>query len=940
LQPERAVRVFFPIAGVHLAGADAVQVAGQPHALSRAADGSGFYLELDGKPSSAATPRTVPVSLKFYPASTAAQRSFEVDIPAVAASRLVLHASNGVGPITGPGLRLEETSALLSDAATTFQFGRTNQLQVDWTNSAVLAQSGELTARVLQRVEVSPHGLDYHVQVFYEPLRGTVDRVAWLIPEGFIVRSVAAGDDLAGHSLASAPAAQTRLQVEFAKPQSQEFSVAAHLTLPLADAREVLRVPAAIFVANLPGSGVAVSSTLNQIGVSSTSEFELSALTTDSAGVTSIAVDSFENPGDSETPNVSKPQFAYQVREPGELLFHIDSRVPNREVRITQEFTVDVDATRCVTSAEVAVDSAAAFQHVLLVDRALKIQSVSVREGGAERLARWRHDGNRLTLFLKDKTVGIQSVLLRGLLSTELSIPQTLPIIEFEEAATAESTLLLYRSPAVNIEVLPSEALRPRDVSALPPLTGSTAIGVAAFELLPSAVLPQIIVSRPLRSPEFESFTALQAAGNDGWKIGSKLVLRDVQRESSSLTAAIAREFAASFRITGYAGEPMTEVREDGSLKLYLDPALFSEATTIAATGSLVEPAAGEWALPAIVLDDPIAGRSWLAITPAETWKPLDASGGTLVDPAKQAGFADLFTLAGGAQASLFEGVPSAWRLVRVISEAASIEPRISRVRTYIWQPGDTVLGRTEIDSNTASTRTLALSWPAGTSLRAALLNGIPILVDAPTPSGLTVSLGTSPALSSTLVLYWLRESAEPLPLLGTWSCDVPVVQNALVDDASVVLVPPYAAHLKPRGSWQPITATHPQASQPQSLPTADADDDVVQMRSIPTQASTVTAWIADERLTSWPLAVLVVAIGCLILLKIVRPGAVVWLQDRPLAALATIGLAWWLCCVWSAGGLLVIIAAAWFATRAWFAPTDDEFVTAASSARSSSIHE
>jgi len=921
LAARESIRVLLPLTNIHLAGPDAGRVDGQARPVYRTSDGLFVDVRSDAS-AQTQLPRTVELSLRFYPAASARDSFLDFGIPPVATNRLTVTIGAGVPEPTLPGIGIDEESRL-DELATTF--GRLKRLRLKRPGGPIDSTTSALSARMYQHVEVRPLGLNYRVHVAYRVLRGEVDHVNWRIPPGFVVRKIES-EQLITRTLNVTDDGQRILRIELPTPESGNFNLSADLFLALAESQDVVSVPV-LALADSGGQSSAAWA-LNQFGVSTTSEFELSSLTPDDESVTSISPDSFGE-GTAATADLGKPQFTYRVVQPADRMFHIAARIPSRRIRATQEATIDLDAIDWKMNAEIEVDSAAALQHVLRVDPALKIRSVSVREGGAERLARWWRDGNHVTLFLKDRIAGLQNVVLHGGLPTRISAAQPLPVIGFEDADVTESTLLLYRQPGVDVEIKDSDSLESKPHAVLPDSSNSGLIGLGAFTLPSGAEPPRIRVRRSTSLESLETFTQLHNDGRD-WVMRQTLVLRNLQDRRESLRVSVPAELADGYRIEGLNGGAIGEKRTPDRLQITLDRSNLSDQVSFILKGALSDPEGDQWELPLVAVDNLQPRRCFLGLVETVDWRPMDAVrlGPAAVPP----DLAKMWTLQ-SSQAIAYRKPSPEWMLTRTKTKQDSAGTRIiSSIHTRIWLGvgrDGTDYGRTRVEMSSGSGAELKLDWPQNTQVRAAMVHGAAVAFES-TPDGSLTFAGETLPDGGSLDIHWSAALGETFPRMGTWAVKLPSVRGVEVRETQVTLIPPTNRRLVAATGLNHLPKGDGESQEEVARNQDRGGRHVLNGRLSGEKTAVLSGWVYSDVIVRWIAVATLFPLVFLGLRVLLQSEAVSRVIRREWTVLAIAGTIWWLFLAWSPGGMALLMLA--FALGLWVrraADDDEDFIDA-----------
>lgn len=909
LSDQKSVRVQLPLTDVHLTGPNSGRVDGQPHPVYRAPGRRGFFVDLE-RPEQSETgesPHVAEVSFQFFPAEATPGTLFEFGIPAVAASRLILPADDRPS-LVSPDLTFAEAGSGTDEHV--LRFGRLPRLELKAGGGASV-DSSQLTARIFQLAEVRPLGINYNVHAEYKVVRGEVDFVNWRLPPGVVVRKLAS-KHLIGHSLSALPDGRSLVRIEFAGPAPEDFSVNADLFLAFPDAQDVVTVPSLALVDHDRRRPSNVTVALNQLGVSTTSEFELSPLTPDDESLTSISTDSFARAAE-DNPGLNEPQFAYRVLEPADRLFHIDARVPHRRVRATQEAIIDLDTIDWTLNAEIAVESAAAFQHVLSVDSRLRIQSVSVREDGAERLARWWQNGDRVTLFLKDRTAGVQHVVLKGRLPARISVLQTLPVIGFEDAEVTESTLLLYRRRNVQVHVFDSSAAE-LSQAVPPPASDAKAVGLATLAIRSAAEAPRVRIERLMFSPVAESFTTLQSPDEGTiWRITQRLWLHNLPESAASVRVFIPQALSGQYTIEGWDGEPATETKPDGTRELVIEDRRVPDLVSITVSGSLSEPAGDRWDLPMAGVADFQQSQSYLALSEPSDWRPADDAPLT---PGEIPGDIEdlLATAPPAATWTVFGDESSDWTLLRAETAEKSVRSPIAATHTRLWVgfgSDDVDYGCTRIQTGAGFQLELTLTWPQSVTIRAVLVDGIPVAFESAADNRVSVAGGKLSG-EAALAVYWSQKREASFPSLGPWRLELPIVQNATVEQAWTSVIPPPQRQLTVSRDLTPVTETEARSDGLAELALDRPGSQRHQLltRVSPQARSEITGWAHSNMFTNWIFVAAVVSLPFFGLRWLLQNAVPKWLSNHHGLSLCLIAVTWWFFFAWSALGLGLLLIA------------------------------
>lgn len=185
----------------------------------------------------------------------------------------------------------------------------------------------------------------------------------------------------------------------------------------------------------------------------------------------------------------------FNIRGAGAMQFQLDTAKAFRKLRLNQQVRIRADRLDYELDAEVEVTNGPVFAHRLVVSRELQIETVSVRENGVDRMARYQRAGDQLLLLLEGRTSGTQNIVIEGHVPAKLGAVTPIPGVVVEDARFRQSTLTLSRDSDLNVELLDTNGI-PFAVRPDAALTGSIESGEATFELLESSQLPSIRTQR------------------------------------------------------------------------------------------------------------------------------------------------------------------------------------------------------------------------------------------------------------------------------------------------------------------------------------------------------------------------------------------------------------------------------------------------------------
>lgn len=423
------VVVRWPFVSVPIAGANACLVDGKPHPISVSPDRDALLLEL---PATLANDKRLPTDarnvfmrhrvqltlLPIRPFDSTAVRC-HLAIPRVLNSRLVVP----------PGLANEwavarcrgEVQTESGTGLKSHQLGMLDALTIEEPSTTGKRSRPESEARVdvACLAELLPTALRQRYRAHYSVVAGELDDVTWLLPKGVLVRDGdIVSDNLLHWTIEPLADGRQKLSIAFTKPQASEFTVeVAGLQPPIGTPDLSRWQPWQLDAVNLnePAAAGTTRSRIQSfvLGVTSLSGFKLTLPLSNTEPLLSINEAAFAKAwGTSTVPR--QPQLAFLLPVPTEQSFRIQSLLPQRKVRQELLLKLGRNFVDWEMHAEVSTFGTPAFQHDVLLPPDFQIDDVSVSEDEAERSVHWINTDQRLNVFLRDETTGIQNLFLHG----------------------------------------------------------------------------------------------------------------------------------------------------------------------------------------------------------------------------------------------------------------------------------------------------------------------------------------------------------------------------------------------------------------------------------------------------------------------------------------------------------------------------------------------
>lgn len=819
-----SIRCRLPLGTANFSGPDACTVDGIRTPLRNTEDGTGIEIELsrplppttiepaaDGPRSTQVQPVRVHVELVFHPAVTSASGGglFSLNIPAIADSELNLNFRRDLPAISVPSGRgiasVNPDPANGGGTTLVARLGKTDQLEVRWWSKEREETSAETEAQVYTLVEIHPTRLQYHCHVTYVVRKGAIDYLKWQLPSGMLLRSVAVADQPVTTSLTSA-GDSTELAIQFPDPQSGVFKVDATLLLPIQSTEDKVSLP------NLDPFGPQsyppnAKVTERQLGVFATREYQLDALVEGGEAATQISVETFvKNWGAGSSDNAKRTEKAYQIPRIGmgdgaeRLTFSLRPLVPLRLVREDQIGQVTRNRLLWTVSAEITTANAPAFQHVLLCNPRLRIESISVMEDDVERLVHWARIGRRLVLFLGHKTSGIQTLTLKGSLPINRTGDTDLPVVHFEDAQMMDSQILLYQDQSVDVQIDAQEFLVPMELNDSDSADSTNDVFVGRFEYLPNAPAPHITARIRQGIVRPRSVTILEHQDADSWKLSHIYRFQNDSDSVSQIPMNVPPELAGRFEVLVDDADTHEDVQPDGSILVTLTPNRDDwKELEVRIVAVVQQPTEGEWSIPALTLPQIRVADQYLVIFPADTLAPANTTAVKFTPATVPEGVIDDAQLARmDDDFDVYAGDGSHWRLNRRQPAFQASEASLPLIVHRVWETSSAGCeGETQIYTVMPPGRDLHVPLPAGMRLKNVLLDGHPFQGQQRARGGLTVPANWSSG-AHVISLFWFQPPSRSLSGIHTMQptfpepTDLPVHHRVIrlaADPSSMTLV-------------------------------------------------------------------------------------------------------------------------------------------------------
>lgn len=632
LEPSRDHQIHLPIADAFLTGTDACKINGKPHPAQISPNGRGFVVNwtpaLRGPEHQADQTESFDIDfdLKRVGLRTALGGSFVAKVPSVAASTWSLSLPEPTAFLDISGI-YGATETAADRRSVSVDAGATSAIEIRWSQNPPESRPVRFEVSQLQYLDLRSTHAELKFRVRCEPIEGQFDYLDFDLPARTLIRDAdIRAANLLRTDVISGPQGQTQLRVIFSEPQRQKVTI---------DGTLILAAPEGISHLPLPQFGLSrtpdmrLTTIQNWWCVSSSPDYRVEHQNLDPELLGAItSADFLQAWGDP--PPTGRLQLIFQPREGSNIQFTVTPQVPRRRVLSwIQEGIVGKRRLEWIVAAKLETSQAPVYQHFLLVDRRLQIESISVMEAGAERLLRWTENRStasptRVVLFLSDKTTGVQQLTLRASLPTRFGRTIALPFVRCEEAELVESRWELFHDRDVEVDLTLPRGVPPIDTAdETDHETGRKMI--ASYQTADPDPKTSIRVSAIQARCAARTAVSLSRADSPAWKLVGKMKLvpeGDSPRRMGVLfPASIDPARVLVDRADANWHDPV-----DG--KRRLDLTLVPDTDEVQVTfESIVDvPAKGDWELPLPEPQEATSHLLHLVISPPDAWTPLEGT--------------------------------------------------------------------------------------------------------------------------------------------------------------------------------------------------------------------------------------------------------------------------------------------------------------------------
>ncbi len=541
-----------PLSGGSLKSRDGCRVDGRPVVAVRAADESGWLIPLPADVAGAES-RNVRIELDLLaPPSAAGAPAVSLMVPSVASATATVRWSGGEEWTVSKG-RGSRTLAP-SGGELQAQLGAVDELSVvpaavSQNNSAAL----QLDVRMVQTIDCRSAWSEVRFRCRCTPMspRGSLRSLRLRVPPTAVVREVR-GDALSGYRIVRDQNLTQEVLLTFQPEERERWMLEGTLLVPQNPSEPDRPIPV---VQPITTDLVQISRITTICGLGSTPDHRIELREADDPALTLITTDAFlQTWGD--TGLTVRPNPTFEIRPGnGNPSFRLtNTAVQRRALRWNQTGTFRPRRMEWVVQGELET-SGGAWSHGLIVDRRLRVESISVEENGADRLlkrteSRLNDRQNRIVLFLGERTTGLQNITIRATGPVRLGTPQPLPGIWCEGAVLIDGRISLYCDPELMLEMPSTRGLERLEAGEEPAVNAEAPTLFGRFQVLEPDVAATLRVVSRLGRCSARNAVVITPAEQNRWRLRGRLEMTPADPATREMACDLPADWGSSFEFT------------------------------------------------------------------------------------------------------------------------------------------------------------------------------------------------------------------------------------------------------------------------------------------------------------------------------------------------------------------------------------------------------
>jgi len=578
LAGEPLVPVQLPLGAVNLGGKEASRVNGNPYPVIAGPGGRGLIVELPGAdplPNTPAIPeqdplpeldvdgadeaepvradepfpvQTYTIELNVYPAVEAGRAgvfSGTLTVPRGCQTLAELSSSSALPLLAiSPAGSAASASRDISQASgkVAVRPGPSSQLVFLWSAAKETPSRApaEVQVGVSCLADVAPALIQMRYHLAYRVQAGQMDSLNWNVPAGYVLETVQA-PQLAGYRFEEGANGARRMLIEFSRPQTGDFSLAATFAVAVDRFEKQIPLPLLDPLRAEDSQKSQLSLRFHQFALRQPSDFvaSISPVATEQP-LKPRPVDDFLKEWNAAG---ARPQQAFDLERVFALNLSLESQPTIPAVRGSSIARFHPGHLDWTYNAEVAQSAIPHFLYRLHVDPRLRIRSVSVQEDGAERLLRWSQLRETVVLFLNDRATRSQAVRVEASLPLAAAQVIELPRIRFVGAIPGSERVTLYRDAEVTVRLANPEDFPQLEAGGSgPDARGDRLVG--RVDVLPEQSNLRVAVEPVLPVVATEVATVLESRG-DAWQFTTGVSFQVASGRVNEFTLEIPEALAA-----------------------------------------------------------------------------------------------------------------------------------------------------------------------------------------------------------------------------------------------------------------------------------------------------------------------------------------------------------------------------------------------------------
>ncbi|MHC4877616.1 MAG: hypothetical protein ACYTGL_14065 [Planctomycetota bacterium] len=338
--------------------------------------------------------------------------------------------------------------------------GAVERVSLEWIKEPAAKDAARLNVDIRSAADIYPGRIQRQTLARYSPVDSApISHVAWRLPPHVrIDRQSIRVPGLV--DMAVQPRSDSSLLVlEFEPPHIEPFTLqmAWQQILDGSSPEPVVLWEAPVSPQLFP-SNVHVDSHI--AGLSPAPGFALSDRIVDATTQSEVDIETWLNLWpDNARPRLAPVSFRVAADEGSAVPAEIVPSPVQRAVRQNLAASFQTGLVQWIVNAEIETSGVPAFSHEINVPETLRIDSVSLQQDEVDRLSHWERNGDRLLLFLRDRSTGIQNVTIEGRQLLEAQSRVVVPAINVAGAQNQATTLQVrtfhgYRSIVTGAEEL------------------------------------------------------------------------------------------------------------------------------------------------------------------------------------------------------------------------------------------------------------------------------------------------------------------------------------------------------------------------------------------------------------------------------------------------------------------------------------------------------